>query len=40
VLTPGDSSSVGNAHGCVPDLRALLRTSGQRRRSPALVPSC
>jgi sugar-phosphatase len=40
VLTTGDTSLVGNAHGCVPDLRALLPTNGRRRRSPALVPSC
>jgi HAD superfamily hydrolase (TIGR01509 family) len=41
VLTTGDTSSVGNAHGCVPDLRALLPSgNGRRKRSPALVPSC
>ena len=41
VLTMGDTSSVGNAHGCVPDLRALLPSgNGRRRRATALVPSC
>ena len=41
VLTMGETSSVGNAHGCVPDLRALLPSgNGRRRRAPALVPSC
>jgi HAD superfamily hydrolase (TIGR01509 family) len=41
VVTVGDASSVGNAHGCVPDLRALLPSgNGRRRRAPALVPSC
>ena len=40
VLTMGETSSVGNAHGCVPDLLALLPGgSGRRRRAPALVPS-
>ena len=41
VLTVGDASSVGNAHGCVPDLRVLLPSgNGRSRRAPALVPSC
>ena len=41
VLTTSDKSSVGNAHGCVPDLRAVLPDGNRRRRrSAALVPSC
>ena len=41
VVAAGETSPVGNAHGCVPDLRALLPSgNGRRRRAPALVPSC
>jgi hypothetical protein len=38
VLTVGDASSVGNAHGCVPDLPPKRERTAETRT--ALVPSC